>query len=216
VLAQVHPHNTYQINKYYWLYEAKALDRNSRVSSRTFGYYKYTTGLSFAEERIGPLAAIVTTVFYLLVLPNTPENLFASIYSDSLIKTAHQHLLLLVGFDTLIYRKYYDTPPILVGHQDPGPISIILLSFFTLLALFTLLAYFHYFPLDTLIPFVSSKPVRLTTLSQVGNKVLGCVCAGSTLLLAEDALTHFVVKRRPCWSAIKPVRITFSHLSLLS
>jgi hypothetical protein len=78
--------------------------------------------LSFAEERIGALAAIVTTVFYLLalyllVLPNTPENLFASIYSDSLIKTAHQQLLLLVGFDTLIYRKYYDTPPILVGHQ---------------------------------------------------------------------------------------------------
>jgi hypothetical protein len=35
-----------------------------------------------------------------------------------LIKTAHQHLLLLVGFNTLIYRKYYDTPPILVGHQS--------------------------------------------------------------------------------------------------
>jgi hypothetical protein len=78
----------------------------------------YITGLSFAEERIGPLAAIVTTVLYLLVLPNTPENLFASIYSESLIKTTHQHLLLLVGFDTLIYQKYYDTPPILVGHQD--------------------------------------------------------------------------------------------------
>jgi hypothetical protein len=78
--------------------------------------------LSFALERIGPLAAIVITVFYLLVLyllalPNTPENLFASIYSESLIKTTCQHLLLLVGFDTLIYRKYYDTPPILVGHQ---------------------------------------------------------------------------------------------------
>jgi hypothetical protein len=78
--------------------------------------------LSFAEERIGPLAAIVTIVFYLvalylLVLPNTPENLFASIYSESLIKITHQHLLLLVGFDTLIYRKYYDTPPILVSHQ---------------------------------------------------------------------------------------------------
>jgi hypothetical protein len=82
----------------------------------------YTTGLSFALERIGPLAAIVITVFYLLVLylfalPNTPENLFASIYSESLIKTTCQHLLLLVGFDTLIYQKYYDTPPILVGHQ---------------------------------------------------------------------------------------------------
>jgi hypothetical protein len=82
----------------------------------------YTTDLSFALERIGPLAAIVITVFYLLALylfalPNTLENPFASIYSESLIKTTCQHLLLLVGFDTLIYRKYYDTPPILVGHQ---------------------------------------------------------------------------------------------------
>jgi hypothetical protein len=82
----------------------------------------YTTGLSFALERIGPLTAIITTFFYLLVLylfalPNTPENPFVSIYSESLIKTTCQHLLLLVGFDTLIYRKYYDTPPILVGHQ---------------------------------------------------------------------------------------------------
>jgi hypothetical protein len=32
-------------------------------------------------------------------------------------KISCQHLLLLVGFDTLIYRKYYDTSPILVGHQ---------------------------------------------------------------------------------------------------
>jgi hypothetical protein len=71
--------------------------------------------LSFALERIGPLAAITIIIFYLLVLylfalTNTPENPFASIYSESLIKTACQHLLLLVGFDTLIYRKYYDTP----------------------------------------------------------------------------------------------------------
>jgi hypothetical protein len=84
----------------------------------------YTTGLSFALQRIRPLAAIVITIFYLLVLhllalPNTPENLFASIYSESLIKTTCQHLLLPVGFDTLIYRKYYDTPPILVGYQTP-------------------------------------------------------------------------------------------------
>jgi hypothetical protein len=82
----------------------------------------YTTGLSFALERIGPLAAIIIIVFYLFVLyllalSNTPKNPFASIYSESLIKNACQHLLLLVGFDTLIYRKYYDTPPILVGHH---------------------------------------------------------------------------------------------------
>jgi hypothetical protein len=36
---------------------------------------------------------------------------------------------------------------------------------FTLLALFSLLAYYYYFPLDTLIPFVLSKLVRLTTSS---------------------------------------------------
>jgi hypothetical protein len=83
----------------------------------------YTTGLSFALERIGSPAAILLIVLYLLILylsalPNTPKNPFASIYSESLIKAASQHLLLLVGFDTLIYRKYYDTPPILVGHQD--------------------------------------------------------------------------------------------------
>ena len=67
-----------------------------------------TTGLSFALKRIGPLAAIIITVFYLLALylfaiPNTPENLFASVYSKSLIETVYQYLLLLVGFDTLIY-----------------------------------------------------------------------------------------------------------------
>jgi hypothetical protein len=84
----------------------------------------YTTGLSFALKRIGPLAAIIIIVFnllvlYLLALSNTPVNPFASIYIECLIKTACQHLLLLVGFDTLIYRKYYDTPPILVGHHNP-------------------------------------------------------------------------------------------------
>jgi hypothetical protein len=82
-----------------------------------------TTGLSFALERIGLLTTIIIIVLYLLVLyllalSNIPENPFASIYSESLIKTVCQYLLLLIGFNTLIYRKYYDTPPILVGHQD--------------------------------------------------------------------------------------------------
>jgi hypothetical protein len=85
----------------------------------------YTIGLSFALERIGPPAAITIIVFYLFTLylfalPNTPKNPFASIYSESLIKTTCQHLLLLIGFDTLIYQKYYDTPPILVGRPWVG------------------------------------------------------------------------------------------------
>ena len=80
-------------------------------------------GLSFELKRIGPLAALVAALVYLLALllsavSNTTENLSASFYSELLIQITCQHLLLLVGFDTLIYRKYYDTPPILVGHQD--------------------------------------------------------------------------------------------------
>jgi hypothetical protein len=105
------------------LYEAKALDKIPVCPQERLVIISNTTGLSFALERIGPLAAIIVTVFYLLVLylfasSNTPKNPFASIYSDSFIKTACQYLLLLVGFDTLIYQKYYDTPPILMGHQD--------------------------------------------------------------------------------------------------
>jgi hypothetical protein len=55
-----------------------------------------TTSLSFALERIGPLVAIFITVFYLLILylsalSNTPENPFASIYSDSK-KSKYQYL----------------------------------------------------------------------------------------------------------------------------
>jgi hypothetical protein len=70
----------------------------------------YTTGLSFALKGIGLLAAIIIIILYLLVLyliawPNTPENLFASIYSESLIKTAYQHLLLLVDAIIIIFSR---------------------------------------------------------------------------------------------------------------
>ena len=73
-------------------------------------------------KRIGPLAALIAALVYLLALflsaiSNTTENLSASFYSEFLIQITCQHLLLLVGFDTLIYRKYYDTSPILVGHH---------------------------------------------------------------------------------------------------
>ena len=39
---------------------------------------------------------------------------------NTLLKTAYHFLLLLVGFDTLTYRKDYDRSPILVGHQHPS------------------------------------------------------------------------------------------------
>ena len=90
-----------------------------------------TTGLSFVLKRLGPLAAIIIAAFYLLAfylfaISKTPENPFASVYCKSFIETAHQHLLLLVRFDTLIYRKYYDTPPILVGHHLTSAFTLFL------------------------------------------------------------------------------------------
>ena len=36
---------------------------------------------------------------------------------NTLLKTACHFLVLLVGFDTLTYRKNYNRSPILVGHQ---------------------------------------------------------------------------------------------------
>jgi hypothetical protein len=103
------------------LYEAKALDKIPVCPQERLVIISNTIGLSFALERIGPLTAILIIVFYLLILylsalSKTPKNPFASIYSDSLIKTTCQHLLLLAGFDTLIYRKYDDTPLIRLKH----------------------------------------------------------------------------------------------------
>ena len=82
------------------------------------------TGLSFVLKRIGPLAAIIIALFYLLALYlfvtiKTHKNPSVSVCSETLYESTSQHILLLVGFDTLIYRKYCDRSPILVGHQSP-------------------------------------------------------------------------------------------------
>jgi hypothetical protein len=82
---------------------------------------------------------------------------------------------------------------------------------FTLLTLFTLLAYYYHFPLDTLIPFVSSKPVRLTTSSQVGNKVLGCVVCKFRVAASNGKLGRGATYKLS-EAVAKPVRITFSRI----
>src|SRR3954462_3617338 len=60
---------------------------------------------------------------YLLLVTNYPSTklyvaTFSVLAENTLLKTAYHFLLLLVGFDTLTYRKDYDRFPILVGHQD--------------------------------------------------------------------------------------------------
>ncbi|KAK1630677.1 hypothetical protein QYE76_004992 [Lolium multiflorum] len=74
------------------------------------------------ELDIISIIIIIVSTIYTAITTAAPRHRFADAckgynHNESFIETACQHLLLLVGFDTLIYRKYYDTPPILVGHQ---------------------------------------------------------------------------------------------------
>ena len=68
---------------------------------------------------------------YYLSYHKTIYHLQFQCLQKTLLKTAYHFLLLLVGFDTLTYRKDYDRSPILVGHQDsflaPLPGSVALL-----------------------------------------------------------------------------------------
>ena len=79
-------------------------------------------GLSFATKGLGYLAALLLLLSllarYKLTCYQTTLLLTISALADiTLLKTTRHFLLLLVGFDTLTYRKDYDRSPILVGHQ---------------------------------------------------------------------------------------------------
>jgi hypothetical protein len=80
-----------------------------------------STGLSFAKKGLGHLlhlfVTFVTCSLFCCLVRKLLKICLLNIHRDFLLHTTVQHLLLLVGIDTLIYRKYYDTPPILVGHQ---------------------------------------------------------------------------------------------------
>src|SRR5215216_5093915 len=105
-----------KLKKINQLYEAKALDDIPVCPRERLVILSNTTGLSFAKERIGTLAAFIIIVFYLLLLylpalSKPPKNRLLRIYKEFLLQATRQHLLLLVGFDTLTYQKCRDTPP---------------------------------------------------------------------------------------------------------
>ena len=87
-----------------------------------FTSYKSFPGLSLATKGIGPLFRTVVTIVtcYLLRIilsHNYLLPIISVLAKNTLLKTTCQILLLLVGFDTLTYRKDYDRSPILVGHH---------------------------------------------------------------------------------------------------
>ena len=93
------------------------------VLGSAFPIIRVCLGLSFTIKRIGPpcctLFTFVTFFSLQFILSqNYLLPLISVLAENTLLKTAYHFLLLLVGFDTLTYRKDYDRSPILVGHQD--------------------------------------------------------------------------------------------------
>ena len=94
----------------------------SCVLGSAFPYIRVCSGLSFATKGLGHLAAL----YLIFVTCCSLQSILSQIYllplisvlaENTLLKTAYHFLLLLVGFDTLTYRKDYDRSPTLVGHQ---------------------------------------------------------------------------------------------------
>ena len=95
---------------------------NSRVSSRTFYLLSETIPACPLLKRIGLPFCTYCYYCYLLLVTNClaiklPVTDNFSAWEITLLKTTCHFLLLLVGFDTLTYRKDYDWSPILVGHH---------------------------------------------------------------------------------------------------
>ena len=86
-----------------------------------FSYYKslFWLVLCYKKDWATLLHFIYTCyllriTIYLITKLSLP--LILVLAENTLLKTAYHFLLLLVGFNTLTYRKYYDRSPILVGH----------------------------------------------------------------------------------------------------
>ena len=93
------------------------------VLGSAFPIIRVCPGLSFATKRIGPpcctlFTSITCCSLQFILSQNYLSPIISVLAENTLLKTGYQFLPLLVGFDTLTYRKDYDRSPILVGHQD--------------------------------------------------------------------------------------------------
>ena len=88
-----------------------------------FPSYKSLSRLVLCYKKDWAILLHLIYFYYLLLVTNylikklsITDNFSAC--REYLAETRLHFLLLLVGFDTLTYRKDYDRSPILVGHQD--------------------------------------------------------------------------------------------------
>ena len=88
-----------------------------------FYHYKNLSRLVFGTKRIGPpCCTLFSFIAYhslqIILSQNYLLPTIAVLAENTLLKTACHFLLLLIGFDTLTYRKDYDRAPTLVGHHS--------------------------------------------------------------------------------------------------
>ena len=98
------------------------LDEIPVYPQERFAYHKRLFWPVLCLKRIGiPCCTFVTVnitcSLQIILLSNYSLVIISVLPENTLLKTACHFLLLLVGFDTLTYRKEYDWSPILVGHQ---------------------------------------------------------------------------------------------------
>ena len=88
-----------------------------------FSHYMNLSRLVLCYKRIGlPCCTLFTFIacypLQIILSQNYLLPLISVLAENTFLETAYHFLLLLVGFDTLTYRKDYDRSPILVGHQQ--------------------------------------------------------------------------------------------------
>ena len=99
------------------------LDEIPVYPQECFAYYTRLFWHVFWLKRIGlPCCTFVTITVTCSLQITLSQNYLLPILSalaeNTLLKTTCHFLLLLIGFDTLTYRKDYDRSSILVGHHD--------------------------------------------------------------------------------------------------
>ena len=103
----------------------KWLDEIPVYPQERFSYYRRPFWPVLYQKRIGlPWCTLftitVTCPLQIILLSNFLLTTISVLAENTLLKTTCHFILLLIGFDTLTYRKGYNWSHILVGHQVHG------------------------------------------------------------------------------------------------
>src|SRR3954469_20511930 len=90
------------------LYETKALGSIPMCPRERLVLISISTGLSFSKKGLGHLLRLffITCSLFCCLIRKPLKIRLLSIYRDFLLHTTSQHLLILFGINTPIYRKY--------------------------------------------------------------------------------------------------------------